>query len=34
LRYATFVVPLVKAMQEQQELIIKLQERISVLEKK
>ena len=34
LSYATFVVPLVKAMQEQQELIIKLQERISVLEKK
>ena len=34
LRYSEFVVPLVKAMQEQQELILKLQERISVLEKK
>ena len=34
LRYSVFVVPLVKAMQEQQELIKKLQERIVVLENK
>ncbi|NMH29197.1 tail fiber domain-containing protein [Flavobacterium silvaticum] len=33
LRYAEFVVPLVKAMQEQQELIEKLEERIRRLEK-
>ena len=34
LRYGDFIMPIVKAMQEQQELIIKLQERISILEKK
>jgi len=34
LRYAEFVVPLVKAMQEQQEIIEQLIERIEVLEKK
>lgn len=34
LRYAEFVVPLVKAIQEQQEIILKLQERILQLENK
>jgi hypothetical protein len=33
LRYSTFVVPLIKAMQEQQEIILKLEERIKELEK-
>jgi len=34
LRYAEFVVPLVKAMQEQQAIIEKLEKRIEELEKK
>jgi len=33
LRYSTFVVPLIKAVQEQQEIILKLEERIKELEK-
>jgi len=34
LRYAEFVVPLVKAVQEQQEMIEQLQNRVAELEKR